>query len=105
MDRRPPKAPLDPDQVSTDEQPHFARPCPRYMLQIEDPDSYSGTGSRLGMASLNWLFFRFGFVLKMSVGLKPNALLLPSTMENPEGADPHGVDLKQQKSVTCVERK
>lgn len=67
------------------------------MVQIEDPYSYSGTASRLDMGSLHRAFFRSGVLQIMSARSRPDAFLLPSTMENPEGADPGVVDLKVTK--------
>ncbi|RPB02201.1 hypothetical protein L873DRAFT_1826913 [Choiromyces venosus 120613-1] len=91
------KEPIDPYAVIIDQQLDLLRPNLKDVVQIEDPYSYSGTASRLDMGSLHRAFFRSGVLQIMSARSRPDAFLLPSTMENPEGADPGVVEIKVTK--------
>lgn len=91
------KEPVDPYAVIIDHQLDLLRPSLKDIIQIEDPYSYSGTASRLDMASLHRAFFRSGVLQIMSARSRPDAFLSPSTMENPEGADPGVVEIKVTK--------
>ncbi|CUS09882.1 unnamed protein product [Tuber aestivum] len=92
-----PKEPIDPYAVIIDQKLDLLRPSLKDVVQIEDPYSYSGTASRLDMGSLHRAFFRSGVLQIMSARSRPDAFLLPATVENPEGADPGVVELKVTK--------
>ncbi|PWW79555.1 hypothetical protein C7212DRAFT_168002 [Tuber magnatum] len=96
-DGKRPKEPIDPYAVIIDQKLDLLRPSLKDVVQIEDPYSYSGTASRLDMGSLHRAFFRSGVLQIMSARSRPDAFLLPATVENPEGADPGVVELKVTK--------
>lgn len=91
------KEPVDPYTLIIDNQLELLRPSLKEVIQIEDPYSYTGTASRLEMGSLHRAFFRSGVLQIMSARSRPDAFLSPSTMENPEGADPGVVEIKVTK--------
>lgn len=91
------KEPVDPYTLIIDNQLDLLRPSLKDVIQIEDPYSYTGTASRLEMGSLHRAFFRSGVLQIMSARSRPDAFLSPSTMENPEGADPGVVEIKVTK--------
>lgn len=91
------KEPVDPYTLIIDNQLELLRPNLKEVIQIEDPYSYTGTASRLEMGSLHRAFFRSGVLQIMSARSRPDAFLSPSTMENPEGADPGVVEIKVTK--------
>ncbi|KAG0640033.1 hypothetical protein HOY80DRAFT_885364 [Tuber brumale] len=91
------KEPIDPYAIIIDQQLDLLRPSLKDVVQIEDPYSYAGTASRLDMGSLHRAFFRSGVLQIMSARSRPDAFLLPATMENPEGADPGVVEIKVTK--------
>lgn len=91
------KEPVDPYTLIIDNQLDLLRPSLKDVVQIEDPYSYTGTASRLEMGSLHRAFFRSGVLQIMSARSRPDAFLSPSTMENPEGADPGVVEIKVTK--------
>lgn len=91
------KEPVDPYTLIIDNQLELLRPSLKDVIQIEDPYSYTGTASRLEMGTLHKAFFRSGVLQIMSARSRPDAFLSPSTMENPEGADPGVVEIKVTK--------
>ncbi|KAF8423677.1 hypothetical protein EV426DRAFT_534006 [Tirmania nivea] len=88
------KEPVDPYALIMEHRLDLLRPTLRDVIEIEDPYSYLGTANRLDISRLHQSFFRYAVLQIVSPRSRPDAFLSPSTVANPQDADPGVVDIK-----------
>jgi len=91
------KEPVDPYALIMEHRLDILRPTLKEVLAIEDPYSYLGTANRLDISGLHQAFFRYAVLQIVSPRSRPDAFLSPSTVANPQAADPGVVDIKVTK--------
>ena len=91
------KGPVDPYALIMEHRLDLLRPTLKEVIEIEDPYSYLGTATKLDIASLHKSFFRYAVLQIVSARSRPDAFLSPSTVANPQDADPGVVDIKVTK--------
>ncbi|RPB18497.1 hypothetical protein L211DRAFT_854097 [Terfezia boudieri ATCC MYA-4762] len=88
------KEPVDPYALIMEQRLDLLRPTLKDVIEIEDPYSYLGTANRLDISGLHQSFFRYAVLQIVSPRSRPDAFLSPSTVANPQDADPGVVDIK-----------
>ena len=88
------KEPVDPYALIMEHRLDLLRPTLKDVIEIEDPYSYLGTANRLDISGLHQSFFRYAVLQIVSPRSRPDAFLSPSTVANPQDADPGVVDIK-----------
>lgn len=88
------KEPVDPYALIMEHRLDLLRPSLKDVIDIEDPYSYMGTANRLDIPGLHHSFFRYAVLQIVSARSRPDAFLSPSTVANPQDADPGVVDIK-----------
>lgn len=88
------KEPVDPYALIMEHRLDLLRPSLKDVIEIEDPYSYLGTAHRLDISGLHHSFFRYAVLQIVSPRSRPDAFLSPTTVANPQDADPGVVDIK-----------
>lgn len=88
------KEPVDPYALIMEHRLDLLRPSLKDVIDIEDPYSYLGTANRLDIPGLHQSFFRYAVLQIVSPRSRPDAFLSPTTVANPQDADPGVVDIK-----------